>query len=87
MKKLLNNILGGSLIKDLGNVLQIFKDNKGRFSSKRTVAGVIVAMAATDASNKGQLEWMHLAMCGVAAAIIILAPVVEKHTKDEYKEK
>lgn len=80
------NLFKGRLLKDVGNILQIFKDNKGRFSSKRTVAGVIVGIAATDATNIGELKLIHLGMCAVAAAILILSPVVEKHTEDNYPE-
>lgn len=83
---MLKNLFKKGTLKDVGNILQIFKDNKGRFSSKRTVAGAIVAIAAADASASGSLSWLHLAMCAVAGAILILSPVVEQYTKDEYPE-
>ncbi|WP_421977832.1 hypothetical protein [Roseivirga seohaensis] len=83
---MLKGLFQKGALKDLGNVLQIFKDNKGRFSSKRTVAGAIVAIAAADATAIGQLNWLHLAMCAVAGAILILAPVVEQYTDDQYPE-
>lgn len=83
---MLKKLFQKGALKDLGNVLQIFKDNKGRFSSKRTVAGAIVAMAAADATAIGSLSWIHLAMCAVAAAILVLSPIVEKQTDDQYPE-
>lgn len=83
---MLKDLFKRGAIKDIGNILQIFKDNKGRFSSKRTVAGAIVAIAAADASALGELNWLHLAMCAVAGAILVLSPVVEAHTKDDYPE-
>lgn len=83
---MLKDLFKKGAIKDVGNILQIFKDNKGRFSSKRTVAGAIVAIAAADASAQGTLTWLHVAMCAVAGAILIMAPVVEQFTQDEYPE-
>lgn len=73
-------------LKDLTKVLEIFKDNKGRFSSKRTVAGVIVTIIATDATNLGEIKWIHVVMATIAASILILSPIVEKYNKDEYPE-
>lgn len=83
---MLKNLFKKGAIKDVGNLLQIFKDNKGRFSSKRTVSGAIVAIAATDASTQGKLTWLHLGMCAVAGAILVLSPVVEQFTEDQYPE-
>ena len=94
MKKgILGTILNGSLIKDLGNITQIFKDNKGRFSSKRTVAGALVAAGIAFASeldpiNITLLQVVLPSVCFITAgAIVLFAPTVEKFTKDEYPEK
>ena len=68
----------------MGNILQIFKDNKGRFSSKRTVAGAIVAIATTDAVNRGEIMVLHVIMCAIAGAIVLFAPALDAKSKDEY---
>lgn len=81
---MLKKLLTGGLFKDLGNVLQVFKDNKGRFSSKRTVAGAIIAIAASDFAARGELTWMQIVMAAIGAAIVILSPALEKDVKDEY---
>jgi len=83
---MLKNIFSKGALKDVGNILQVLKDNKGRFSSKRTVAGVIVAIAATDVANGGELGWVHAAFCAIAAVIVVLAPVTEASNSDEYSE-
>jgi hypothetical protein len=89
LKKL---FLDKGILKDAGNILQILKDNKGRFSSKRTVAGVIATTGAAIAAGLdmstltvGQ-ALLVLGCFAVAGAILIFAPVVEKHTKDEYPQ-
>lgn len=84
---MLKNLLSGGLFKDLGNILQVFKDNKGRFSSKRTVAGAIIAIAASDFAAKGELSWMQIILAGIGAAIVIFAPMLEKDVHDEYPDK
>lgn len=87
---MLKGLLKKGLLKDAGNILQILKDNKGRFSSKRTVAGVI---ATTGAAIAGSLDIeivtvpqaaLILGCFVVAGAILVFAPVVEKHTSDQY---
>lgn len=81
---MLKKLLSGNFIKDLGNLLQVFKDNKGRFSSKRTVAGAIIAIAASDFATRQELTWLQIVMAGIGAAIVIFAPMLEKDVKDEY---
>lgn len=84
---MLKKLLDKGLLKDAGNILQIFKDNKGRFSSKRTIAGAIVALAAADIANTGKLDWIHVILCAVAASIVLFAPALESKTTDQYPEK
>ena len=83
---MLKNIFSKGALKDVGNIFQVLKDNKGRFSSKRTVAGVIVAIAAADVTNGAEAGWVHVAFCAIAAAIVVLAPVTEAVNSDEYSE-
>lgn len=83
---MIGKLLSKGLLKDVGNVLQVLKDNKGRFSSKRTVAGAIIGIAASDFGIRGELHWMQLVLCGIAAIIVVLAPKLEKEVKDEYPE-
>lgn len=87
---MLKKLLDKGLLKDAGNILQILKDNKGRFSSKRTVAGVIAGTGAAVVAGLdiatitvGQ-SLLVLGCFAIAGAILVFAPVVEKHTKDEY---
>ena len=57
-------------------VLELFKDNKGKYSSKRTVAGVIVLAASADMQLNG-LTYMNLALCFIGVLPICLS-VFEK---------
>lgn len=83
-------LLDKGILKDAGNILQILKDNKGRFSSKRTVAGVIAGTGAAIVAGLN-VETITTAQAllvigcfAVAGAILVFAPVVEKHTTDQY---
>ena len=53
-------------------VLELFKDNKGKFSSKRTVAGVIVLAASADMQLNG-ITYMNLILCFIGILPICLS--------------
>jgi hypothetical protein len=87
---MLKGLLQKGLLKDAGNILQILKDNKGRFSSKRTVAGVIATTGAAVVSSLN-IELVTVPQAAlalgcflIAGSILIFAPIVEKQAKDEY---
>lgn len=87
---MIKNLFKKGILKDAGNILQTLKDNKGRFSSKRTVAGVIAGTGAAVVTGLdvatitvGQ-SLLVIGSFAIAGAILVFAPVVEKHTKDEY---
>ena len=83
---MLKGLLKKGLLKDAGNILQIFKDNKGRFSSKRTVAGAIAGIAVASFSSSGTITWQEIILCALAAVIVVLSPVVDAKSKDEYPQ-
>lgn len=60
----------------LKSVLELFKDNKGKYSSKRTISGVIVIAASTDMSLNG-ITYMNLAL-SLIGVLPILVSVFEK---------
>jgi phage shock protein PspC (stress-responsive transcriptional regulator) len=87
---MLKKLFTKGVLKDAGNILQALKDNKGRFSSKRTVAGVIAGTGAAvvtglDISTITVAQaLLVLGSFAIAGLILILSPVVEKQTQDEY---
>ena len=56
-KKWIGSAIAENAIKPIADlvksVLELFKDNKGKWSSKRTVSGVVVLAAAADITNFG----------------------------------
>lgn len=85
---MLKKLFEKGLTKDVGNILEIFKDNKGRFSAKRTVAGVIATAGVTVLTTSESLGSGEVALvitCFVISGLIVVfAPVTEAKTKDEY---
>ena len=63
-------------------VLDLFKDNKGKWSSKRTVSGVIVLAAAADITTYG-ITTNNLILTGIGVLPLVFSafeknPVCDK---------
>lgn len=65
-------------------VLELFKDNKGKYSSKRTVSGVLVLAASADISING-ITYMNLALAGIGVIPLLFSVFEKKSCK--HKEK
>tara|TARA_R110000744_G_C18925923_1_gene512503 strand:- start:103 stop:381 length:279 start_codon:yes stop_codon:yes gene_type:complete len=66
----------------LKSVLELFKDNKGKWSSKRTVSGVIVLAAAADITTYG-ITTNNLILTGIGVLPLVFSafeknPVCDK---------
>lgn len=89
---MLKKLLSGAVLKDVGNILQVLKDNKGRFSSKRTVAGALVVAGMTfikklDPASITVVQIALPAVCFiVAGAIVLFAPAMESKSEDKYPD-
>jgi cytochrome P450 len=64
------------------SVLELFKDNKGKWSSKRTVSGVIVLAAAADITTHG-ITTNNLILTGIGVLPLVFSafeknPVCDK---------
>ena len=78
-------MLTGSLVKQtikpvtelLKSVLELFKDTKGKYSSKRTISGVLVIAASADISLNG-ITYMNLGL-SFLAILPLLFSVFEKN--------
>ena len=58
-------------------VLELFKDNKGKYSSKRTISGVLVIAASAD-MGVNSITYMNLALAFIAV-LPLLFSVFEKN--------
>jgi|TARA_R110000744_G_scaffold276386_1_gene389088 hypothetical protein len=85
MNKIVNMLKGG-LVKQtikpvselLNSVLELFKDTKGKYSSKRTISGVLVLAASADISLNG-ITTMNLGL-SLLAILPLLFSVFEKNS-------
>lgn len=83
MSKIVNMITGG-IVKQaikpvtelLKTALELFKDTKGKYSSKRTISGVLVIAASADISLNG-ITTMNLSLSTIAI-LPLLFSVFEK---------
>ena len=81
------DMITGSLVKQAINpiteliksVLELFKDTKGKYSSKRTISGVLVIAASADISLNG-ITLMNLGL-SFLAILPLLFSVFEKIVK------
>ena len=79
------DIITGSLVKQaispiteiVKSVLELFKDTKGKYSSKRTISGVLVIAASADISLNG-ITYMNLGL-SFLAVLPFLFSVFEKN--------
>lgn len=79
------DMITGSLVKQtikpvtelLKSVLELFKDTKGKYSSKRTISGVLVIAASADISLNG-ITYMNLGL-SFLAILPLLFSVFEKN--------
>ena len=79
------DMITGSLVKQAINpiteliksVLELFKDTKGKYSSKRTISGVLVIAASADISLNG-ITLMNLGL-SFLAILQLLFSVFEKN--------
>jgi hypothetical protein len=79
------DMLTGSLVRQtikpvtelLKSVLELFKDTKGKYSSKRTISGVLVIAASADISLNG-ITYMNLGL-SFLAILPLLFSVFEKN--------
>mgnify|MGYP003148594820 FL=1 len=62
-------------------VLELFKDNKGKWSSKRTVSGVLVLAASADIGLNG-ITYMNLGL-SLIGVLPLLFSVFEKNPNKE----
>jgi hypothetical protein len=83
MSKIIDMITGSftsSAIKPvtelLKAVLELFKDNKGKYSSKRTISGVLVIAASAD-MGINSITYMNLGLAFIAVLPLIFS-VFEK---------
>ena len=78
-------MITGSLVKQaispiteiVKSVLELFKDTKGKYSSKRTISGVLVIAASADISLNG-ITYMNLGL-SFLAILPLLFSVFEKN--------
>jgi len=49
---------------------KMFKDKNGKWSSKRTIGGVIAIAAVHQTEVAGEVTWQHLVMFALAAATV-----------------
>jgi hypothetical protein len=49
---------------------KMFKDKNGKWSSKRTIGGVIAIAAVHQTEIAGEVTWQHLVMFALAAATV-----------------
>jgi len=85
-KKWIGSAIAENAIKPIADlvksVLELFKDNKGKWSSKRTVSGVIVLAAAADITTYG-ITTNNLILTGIGVLPLVFSafeknPVCDK---------
>lgn len=54
-------------------VPKMFKDSKGKWSSRRTIGGVIAIAAVHQIDVQGEVTWQLLVMLGLAVATLYAA--------------
>jgi hypothetical protein len=54
-------------------VPKMFKDSKGKWSSRRTIGGVIAIAAVHQIDVQGEVTWQLLTMLGLAVATLYAA--------------
>lgn len=60
------------LLESAGRIGELFKDTKGKYSSKRTVSGVLVTIVANDALTNG-ITWQNLLLAFIAVLPIMMS--------------
>tara|TARA_R100001510_G_C7645244_1_gene202632 strand:- start:1358 stop:1642 length:285 start_codon:yes stop_codon:yes gene_type:complete len=88
------DMITGSLVKQAINpiteliksVLELFKDTKGKYSSKRTISGVLVLAASADMTNNG-ITLMNLGLSFLAILPLLFSVFEKSCEKDECKQK
>jgi len=82
---MLKKFLFGQAVKPITElvkaVLELFKDNKGKWSSKRTVSGVLVLAASADMGLNG-ITYMNLGL-SLIGVLPLLFSVFEKNPNKE----
>jgi len=88
------DMITGSLVKQAINpiteliksVLELFKDTKGKYSSKRTISGVLVIAASTDISLNG-ITLMNLGLSFLAILPLLFSVFEKNCEKSDCKQK